>query len=110
MLDSPISRRDFLKLAAAGSLAFALKDLRLDGALAASLVRQGCMTISGVPLYDAPTFKANQIHFFGKDEVVEVTAIEENGDFGNDFNSTWYQINGEGYSYSGLVYPVETNY
>lgn len=111
MIHPHISRRDFLKLAAAGSLAYALKDLRLDRALAApAAVRHGCMTISGVPLYDAPAFTANKIHHFGKDEVVEVTAIEENGDFGNEFNRVWYQINGEGYTYSGLVYPVETDY
>jgi lipoprotein-anchoring transpeptidase ErfK/SrfK len=110
MINPRLTRRDFLKLAAAGSLACALKDLRLDRALALSPIRHGCMTISGVPLYDEPSFSANKIHHFGKDEVVEITAIEENGDFGNDFNSTWYQINGEGYSYSGQVYPVETNY
>jgi len=110
MIHPQISRRDFLKLAAAGSLAYALKDLRLDRAFAAPSIQHGCMTISGVPLYDAPGFSANKIHHFGKDEVVEVTGIEENGEFGNDFNSTWYQINREGYSYSGGVYPVETNY
>ena len=110
MINPQITRREFLKLAAAGSLAYALKDLRLDRALAASPIKHGCMTISGVPLYDAPAFTANKIHHFGKDQVVDVTAIEENGDFGNDFNSTWYQIDGEGYSYSGWVYPVETNF
>ncbi|HUG34628.1 MAG TPA: hypothetical protein VMJ90_07655, partial [Anaerolineales bacterium] len=111
MLNPQLTRREFLKLVSAGSLAYALKDLRLDRALAApASVTQGCMTISGVPLYDAPNFSANKIHHFGKDEVVKVTAIEENGEFGNDFNSAWYQINGEGYTYSGWVYPVETNY
>jgi hypothetical protein len=110
MINPQISRREFLKLVSAGSLAFALKDLRLDRALAAPGITQGCMTISGIPLYDEPNFSANKIHHFGKDEVVKVTAIVENGEFGNDFNSAWYQINGEGYTYSGWVYPVETNY
>ena len=110
MLNPQITRRDFLKLAAAGSLAYALNDLRIDHVLAAPAVTLGCMTISGVPLYDEPNFSANKIHHFGKDEVVNVTAIEENGEFGNEFNSAWYQINGEGYTYSGWVYPVETNY
>jgi len=110
MLNPQLTRRDFLKLASAGTLAFALKDLRLDHSLAMSSIKQGCMTISGIPLYDAPNFSANKIHHFGKDEVVDVTGIEENGDFGNDFNSAWYQINDEGYTYSGWIYPVETNY
>ncbi len=68
MLNPQISRREFLKLASAGSLAFALKDLRLDRALAApASIKQGRITFSGMPLYDAPTFKANQIHNFGAD-------------------------------------------
>jgi lipoprotein-anchoring transpeptidase ErfK/SrfK len=110
MMIPPISRREFLKLVGGGSLAFALKDLRLDRVLAAPVIKHGCMTISGIPLYDEPNFSANKIHHFGKDEIVEVTGIEENGEFGNDFNSAWYQINGEGYTYSGWVYPVETIY
>ena len=105
-----LSRRDFLKLASAGSLAFALSELRLDRALAVSPIKQGRITLSGIPLYDAPTFNANKIHHFGKDEVVEITAVDENGEQGNPFNSAWYQINGEGYTYSGWVQPVETNY
>jgi hypothetical protein len=110
MLNPQISRREFLKLATTGSLAFALSDLKLDRALAASPVTQGLMTISGVPLYDAPTFRATEVHLFGKDKVVDVTAVEENGDEGNPFNTVWYQINNEGYTYSGFVLPVETHY
>ena len=110
MLNPQISRRDFLKLAGAGSLAFALKDLRLDHAIAASPPRQGRMTISGIPLYDAPSFIANKIHHFGKDQVVEITSVDEQGEQGNPFNRAWYQINGEGYTYSGWIQPVETNY
>jgi lipoprotein-anchoring transpeptidase ErfK/SrfK len=110
MLNPQISRREFLKLASAGSLAFALKDLRLDRALAApASIKQGRITFSGMPLYDAPTFKANQIHNFGADSIVEVIAIDENGEQGNPFNSAWYQVKG-GYTYSGWVQPVETNY
>jgi len=41
---------------------------------------------------------------------VDVTAIEENGDEGNPFNTLWYQINNEGYTYSGFVLPVEPHY
>jgi len=68
------------------------------------------MTFSGTPLYDAPTFLANKIHLFGKDQVVDVTGIEENGEQGNPFNYVWYKVNDEGYSYSGWVLPVETKY
>lgn len=68
------------------------------------------MTISGIPLYDAPTFNAEKIHNFGADQVVEITAVDENGEQGNPYKSTWYQVNGEGFTYSGWVQPVETNY
>ena len=110
MLHSQLSRRDFLKLAATGTLVYALSDLKLDRAFASSPVIQGLMTFSGTPLYDAPTFQANKIHLFGKDQVVDVTGVEENGEQGNPFNTLWYRVNDEGYSYSGWVLPVETRY
>lgn len=110
MLNPQISRREFLKLAGAGSLAFALKDLRLNRALADSTpIKQGRITFSGMPLFDAPTFRANQLHNFGADSIIDVIAIDENGEQGNPFNSTWYQVD-QGYTYSGWVQPVETNY
>lgn len=110
MLNPQISRREFLKLASAGSLAFALKDLRFDRALAApAAIKQGRITFSGMPLYDAPTFRANQIHNFGMDKIIEIASVDENGEQGNPFNSTWYQVD-QGYTYSGWVQPVETKY
>lgn len=114
MLDPQLTRREFLKLISAGTLAYALKDLRVSNALAASLPKQGRITYSGIPLYDAPSFQANQIHHFGTDQVVEITGAiessEEANPYHNPFNKTWYQVNGEGYSYSGGIQPVETNY
>lgn len=114
MLDPQLTRREFLKLASTGSLAFALKDLRLDRTLAVPDITQGRMTISGVPLYDAPSFIANKIHHFNADQVVEITAVENSevedlGRYGNPFNGVWYQID-NGYTYSGWVQPVRTNY
>jgi len=109
-LNPQLTRRDFLKIVSSGSLAFALKDLRLDRALAAPAITQGRMTQTGLPLYDAPTFYANKSHVFKADEVVNITAVNEQGDYGNPFNDVWYQVNEEGYIYSGWVQPVETNY
>jgi L,D-transpeptidase-like protein len=109
MLTLQISRREFLKLASSGSLAFALRDLRLDRVLAATKIKQGRITWSGIPLYDVPAFQANQIHHFGADKVIEILGIEENGEPGNPYNSTWYRVEG-GYTYSGWIQPVETRY
>jgi len=111
MLNPQLTRRDFLKLVGTGSLAFALSELRLDRAFAApAAIKQGRITLSGIPLYDAATFNANKIHYFGRDEVVDITSIDEKGEEGNPFNSVWYQVNNEGFTYSGWVQPVETRY
>ncbi len=111
MSKSDLSRRDFLKLASAGSLAFALSELRLDRALAApAAIKQGRITWSGIPLYDAPSFKAKEIRVFGMDQVVDITAeVEGDEGYGNPYNKTWYQVE-NGYAYSGGLQPVETNY
>ena len=111
MLNPQFTRRDFLKLASTGSLAFALSELRLERAFAApAAIKQGRITLSGIPLYDGPAFTANKIHYFGRDEVVDITSIDENGEQGNPFNGVWYQVNNEGFTYSGWVQPVETRY
>ena len=111
MLNPQISRREFLKLVSTGSLAFALRDLRLDRAFQTRSPKQGRITWSGVPLFDAPAFQANQIHLFGADKVVEITGVEENGaqEYGNPYNTLWYKID-NGYAFSGGIQPVETNY
>jgi len=108
MTNIPLSRRDFLKLSGAGLLGAFLADLRLDRALASSTA-QGRMTQSGINLYNEPSFNAKTSHVFGRDEVVNITG-EVDGDVGNPYNKKWYQLNNEGYTYSGWVQPVETNY
>jgi hypothetical protein len=108
MTNLPFSRRDFLKLSSAGLLGMFLAELRLERALAAP-VTQGRMALSGIKLYNEPSFKANQLHTFGRDEVVGITA-EVDGEAGNPYNQKWFQLNGNGYSYSGWIQPVETDY
>ncbi len=104
-----LSRRDFLKLLSAGALGLVASELRLDRAFAEALPTQGRMTISGIPLYDGPSFNGKKLRLFGKDEVVKITG-ETDGDEGNPYNKTWYEMNGEGYTYSGWVQPVDTIY
>ena len=104
----PFSRRDFLKLSAAGMLGAMLAEAGRDRALAKPLT-QGRMTLSGIGLYQEPAFKATKLHAYGRDEVVPITG-EVAGEAGNPFNTKWYQLNGEGYTYSGWVQPVETRY
>lgn len=102
-----LTRRDILKLGAAGLAALALASLRLDeaAALEARAAFQGRATYSGVPVYDAPSFDANkQLKLLGKDEVVNVTA-QTIGD--GDYNRVWYRFD-RGYTYSGWLQPVHT--
>jgi len=105
------TRRDFLKASGAGLLGFFLADLRLDRVLAAEAPKQGRITISGVELLQEPFFAAEKLSAFGLDQVVEITgATEGDKGYGNPFNSTWYQVNNEGYVYSGWIQPVEIIY
>jgi len=105
------SRRDFLKASGAGLLGLFLADLRLEHVFAAPTPKQGRVTVSGTELLSEPFYNAKKIHAFGLDEIVDISGVVDgdNG-YGNPFNSTWYQINGEGYTYSGLIQPVETLY
>ena len=98
-----------MKLASTGMLVFALKDLRIESA-PAPMPSHGRITWSGIPLYDAPRFTANKIHNFGADQVIPITAVKEDGEEGNPYNKVWYEIDGSGFTYSGWIQPVETNY
>ncbi len=118
MSELPFSRRDFLKLSAAGLLSAYFAELGLGRALAAEGAASrangapaslGRMTMSGIGLYKEPAFKSKKLHAFGRDEVARITASVD-GDPGSVFNHVWYQLNGEGYTYSGWVQPVEANY
>ena len=103
-----LTRRDFLKLSAAGLLALALSNLRLDEALALESPTsfQGRATYSGVKVYEKPYFNAPQApKKLGKDEVVDILSLTI-GD--GDYNRLWYRFD-RGYTYSGWLQPVQTN-
>ncbi|HLO28074.1 MAG TPA: L,D-transpeptidase [Anaerolineales bacterium] len=104
-----LSRRDFLKTSGTGLLGFFLADLRIERAFASETPRQGRSTMSGVDLFSEPFFNARKISMLRRDELVDISG-EVQGDYGygNPFNSAWYQINSEGYVYSGLIQLVET--
>jgi lipoprotein-anchoring transpeptidase ErfK/SrfK len=105
------SRRDFLKASGAGLLGIFLADLRLEQVFAVQTSSQGRIIDSGVELFREPFFGAEILHLFGRDEVVEITGEEEGAQgYGNPFNSIWYQVNKEGFVYSGRVQPVETQH
>jgi lipoprotein-anchoring transpeptidase ErfK/SrfK len=101
-----ITRRDFLKLTGAGLLSLALAEIPLDEVFARESPTsfQGRMTISGVPVYDEPSFKARQLKLLGKDRVVDILAqLTSEG----AHNRIWYRF-AEGYIHSADVQPVHT--
>lgn len=110
-MDLPFSRRDFLKVSSAGLLGLFLADLRLARVFAAETPKQGRSTMSGIEVFSEPFFNANKMYLLRRDEVVAVTgAAEGDNGHGNPFNSIWYRVNNEGYTYSGWLQPVEILY
>jgi hypothetical protein len=93
MQNPPFSRRDFLRLSAAGMLGALLAEAGLERVLAAPL-SQGRMTLSGIGLYTDPMPKITHARF---DEVGASPAKSMYE--GNPFNKKWFAINGEGYTY-----------
>jgi len=106
---SHISRRDFLKLSASGVLGLVLSELGLEHALAAPPASKGLALFSGVPIYDAPIAKGNQLSLLGKDKVIDLLDELQGEYFDNPFNTIWYKVN-DGYVYSAAIMPVEENY
>jgi lipoprotein-anchoring transpeptidase ErfK/SrfK len=65
--------------------------------------------MSGLFMYEIPAFSSESWKSFGKDQVVPISEVVE-GEAGNPYNTAWYRIGDEGFTYSGWVQPVETNY
>ncbi|MBN1305777.1 MAG: L,D-transpeptidase [Anaerolineales bacterium] len=109
--NTPISRKDFLKLAAAGTLGFVLAETGLGRVLAQTMPShtQGRIVYSGISLCDQPSINAKTLRVFNRDEVVPLTEVVTGLD-ADAYNPHWYRIGSEGYAYSGYVQPVETMY
>ncbi len=102
------SRRDFLKLSAAGMLGAFLSEVWLGRSLAAD-VQQGRAALSGIVLYQEPSPQSKPLQTLLRDQILNITG-QASGDSSNPYNSTWYQVDGTGYVYSGWIQPVETIY
>jgi lipoprotein-anchoring transpeptidase ErfK/SrfK len=108
---SSFTRRDFLKLSASGALGLFLAETGLGRALAATEppASHGRVLMSGLFMYASPSFSSESWKAFGKDQLVPISEVVE-GEAGNPYNTAWYRIGEEGFTYSGWVQPVETNY
>jgi hypothetical protein len=101
-----LSRRDFLKLGAAGLLGLLGLELRLDSVHAAAAV-QGRVAYNSVSLYTAPKRSSRKVGTFRRDAVLEISEQVTGGEL-SDYNRAWYRIGAQGYVYSGGIQPVET--
>jgi len=91
-------------------LGFFLKESGLERALTSDPpASQGRVLMSGLFMYESPSFSSQMWKAFGKDQMVPISEVLD-GEEGNPFNKTWYRIGNEGYSYSGWIQPVNTVY
>lgn len=106
---STLSRREVLKLGAAGLLAGLLTEIGLIPAGASELPvsKQGRMVYSGIKLFEAPDARAKVARLAKRDEVFDIAA-ETTGGSPGDYNRLWYRFADGTYTYSGWVQPVET--
>jgi lipoprotein-anchoring transpeptidase ErfK/SrfK len=120
--DATISRRDFLKLSAAGLIGLLGSGLHLDTstflpglavraggaspARAAGMM-QGRVAYTRVSVYGAPSKDGQKVNTFGRDSVLDISE-QVTGGKASDYNRVWYRIGDQGYVYSGGIQPVET--
>jgi lipoprotein-anchoring transpeptidase ErfK/SrfK len=105
---SAFSRRDFLKLAGYGLLGLAFPDFSLtfsnqtfDSGL------QGRITEKSLWMYAEPNTKSERVEMYWRDLVIPLTGAAISDD-AEAYNRVWYEVEKQGYVYSGGVQPVAT--
>jgi len=108
MSKSDFSRRDFLKLTGYGLLGMFLPNLPLSLPHADDFDNlQGRVVDRTLWSYDAPGFKAKRKKVYWRDLVIPIknTAISDDE---SAYNRVWYEVEDDGYIYSGSAQPVRT--
>ncbi|HRQ31740.1 MAG TPA: twin-arginine translocation signal domain-containing protein, partial [Anaerolineales bacterium] len=98
-----ISRRDFLKLSGYSMLGAALPRLSLLEDNAG--VIQGRIVDSLIWSYQEPNRKSGRKKAYWRDLIVPITNTTVDDDE-SAYNRVWYQVENDGYVYSGSVQPV----
>ena len=110
-LPSTFTRRDFLKLSAAGALSLLLSELGINKAYAGAppLQKQGRTTWSSLIIYGRPSFSGKEVNLYGRDVVLPITEeLVIEGE--HAYNHIWYRIGDEGFAHSAYLQPVYTSY
>jgi len=105
---SALSRRDFLKMAGYGLLGMSFPDFpqlysnqTFDNGL------QGRVTEKALWMYAEPSAKSQRVEMYWRDLVIPLTGAAISDD-AEAYNRIWYEVDGQGYVYSGSVQPVAT--
>jgi hypothetical protein len=69
--------------------------------------QQGRVLDRFINLYDRPTFSAQRITSYWRDQVIPITQVTV-GSLDDSHNIVWYHIGDEGYAHSGSIQPVLT--
>lgn len=105
VFQSPLNRRDFLKLSGAGLAAWFLSPV-LD-AISQGIETLGRILEQNVRLYQDPDFQSRVVGVYWKDDIVNITGATVGGKE-PIHNRVWYRIEDKGYVHSGVVQPVLT--
>jgi lipoprotein-anchoring transpeptidase ErfK/SrfK len=102
-----LSRRDFLRLAGCGMLGMAIPDLSpfLQNT---ETELQGRITDNTLWSHAEPSQNAGRVEMYWRDLVIPITGavVSEDEDA---HNRIWYEVEKQGYVYSGGVQPVQTH-
>lgn len=101
-----LSRRDFIKLSGMGLASLFAPPIRFNGDDEFTS-QQGRVTTRMIWVYDEPSFQANQLKIYTRDSLLNITNIAISDDT-SAYNRIWYEVDSEGYVYSGNVQPVKT--
>jgi hypothetical protein len=102
---SPITRRDFLNLGGLGLASLFVS--RLDDLSAPVTEQQGRVIEQKISLYNIPSFQGKEVKVYWRDMVLPISGVSV-GEDETAYNRIWYHIGQEGYAYSGVIQPVQT--
>lgn len=107
---STLTRRNFLQLGGIGLAGLFLPENFKNiepGSHRLERVQQGRVTESTIKIRTKPELGADVVSIFWKDIVLPITGVVISDDK-QAHNRVWYQVNGNGYAYSGSIQPVQT--
>lgn len=106
LLSCNLSRRELLKLGAAGLACLFLSPLeQVLAQVSDDDPVYGRILEQSVEAYDQPSFQGNLVRVYWQDLVVPITAVTV-GDYEPHYNRVWYRLENGGYVHSGVVQPT----